>query len=137
MKKTWLVLAGMLVVVEFLVIACHSPATPAAVMKSGEKVYMQTCLPCHQADGSGVPGLNPPLKNSAYVTGEPANLIRIVINGLTDGVQINDEDYTNPMPPFGKTLNDNEIADVLTYIRNSFGNKAENISAHQVIAERK
>jgi len=137
MKKTWLVLAGMLVVVEFLVIACNSPATSAAVMKSGEKVYTQTCLPCHQADGSGVPGLNPPLKNSAYVSGEPAKLIGIVIDGLSTGVEINGEAYTNLMPPLGSTLNDNEIADVLTYIRNSFGNQAKNISAEQVKAERK
>jgi mono/diheme cytochrome c family protein len=106
-------------------------------MKRGELIYTQTCLPCHQADGSGVSGLNPPLKNSTYVAGEQTKLIGIVVNGVSDGVQINGDAYTNPMPPFGNTLNDDEIADVLTYIRNSFGNKAEKISADQVKAQRK
>jgi len=135
MKKIWFVLAVILFGGELLIISCGSPT--AAAMKRGEVIYAKTCLPCHQADGSGVSGLNPPLKNSAYVTGESAKLISIVINGLSDGVQINNEDYTNPMPPLGSTLNDNEIADVLTYIRNNFGNQAENISAEQVKAERK
>jgi mono/diheme cytochrome c family protein len=137
MKKIWLVLAVILFVGEFFIAACNSQAPSAATMKRGELIYTQTCLPCHQADGSGVSGLNPPLKNSAYVTGEPTKLIGIVINGLSTGVEINGDAYTNPMPPFGSSLNDNEIADVLTYIRNSFANKAEKISADQVKAERK
>jgi mono/diheme cytochrome c family protein len=137
MKKISLMLAAMLVVGEFLINSCGAPTPSAAVMKRGETTYTQTCLPCHQADGSGVSGLNPPLKNSAYVTGEPTKLIGIVINGLSTGVEINGDAYTNPMPPFGSSLHDNEIADVLTYIRNSFGNKAEKISADQVKAERK
>jgi len=135
MKKIWLALAGILVAGGLWVIGCSSPT--AAAMKRGELIYAKTCLPCHQADGSGVPGLNPPLRNSPYVNGEPAKLIGIVINGLSDGVQINDEDYTNPMPPFGKALNDNDIADVLTYIRNNFGNKATAMTADQVKAGRK
>jgi mono/diheme cytochrome c family protein len=137
MKKIGLVPAVILVIAELLIVACSSRGPSAATMKRGEGIYAQTCLPCHQADGSGVSGLNPPLKNSPYVTGDQAKLIGIVVNGLSTGIQINGDDYTNPMPPFGKTLNDNEIADVLTFIRNSFGNKAEKISADQVKAERK
>src|SRR5450432_2502882 len=137
MKKIWLVPVAILFIGEFLIVACNSQAPSAATMKRGELIYTQTCLPCHQADGSGVSGLNPPLKNSPYVTGEQTKLIGIVVNGLNDGVQINGDAYTNPMPPFGNTLNDNEIADVLTYIRNSFANKATAITADQVKAERK
>lgn len=137
MKKVWIVLAVILFAGEFLITNCNSPAASAAAMKNGEKIYTQTCLPCHQADGSGVSGLNPPLKNSPYVTGESATLTGIVINGLTTGVEINGDAYTNPMPTFGSSLSDHEIADVLTYIRNSFGNKATAITADQVKAERK
>jgi mono/diheme cytochrome c family protein len=137
MKKIWLVLAGILTAGVLVNISCGSLAPSAAAMKNGEKIYVQTCLPCHQADGSGVSGLNPPIKNSPYVIGEQPKLIGIVINGLSTGVQINGDAYTNPMPPFGNSLNDNEIADVLTYIRNSFVNKATEITADQVKAERK
>jgi mono/diheme cytochrome c family protein len=107
-----------------------------ASMERGSKVYAQYCLSCHQAKGSGVPGLNPPLKNSPYVQGDESRLINIVLNGRTEGVEISGETFTNPMPPFGATLKDEEIADVLTYIRNSFGNKADAIKVSQVKAER-
>ena len=94
-------------------------------------------MSCHQVDGSGVPQLNPPLKNSAYVLGEESKLISIVMHGFNDGVEINGDTYTNPMPPVGANFKDEEIADVLTYVRNSFGNKASAISADQVKALRK
>jgi mono/diheme cytochrome c family protein len=84
-----------------------------------------------------VPQLNPPLKNSDYVVGEESKLIRIVTHGFNDGVEINGDTYTNPMPPVGANFKDAEIADVLTYVRNNFGNKARAISADQVKALRK
>jgi mono/diheme cytochrome c family protein len=135
MKKIWLVLAGMLVGGGLLINGCGSPT--AAATKRGEVIYAKTCLACHQADGTGVSGLNPPLKSSAYVAGEPAKLIGIVTGGLNTGVEINGDMYTNPMPAFGSSLTDNEIADVLTYIRNHFDNKAASISPDQVKAGRK
>ena len=107
-----------------------------ASTKSGKKIYKKYCLPCHQADGSGVPQLYPPLKNTSYVLGDKSRLIRIVMNGFTDSLEINGEIYTNPMPSFGANLKDKEIADVLTYVRNSFGNHAGRISANQVRALR-
>ena len=94
-------------------------------------------MACHQADGSGVPQLNPPLKNTSYVLGDESRLIGIVINGFSDGVEINGDTYTNTMPAFGASLKDEDIAEVLTYVRNSFGNKASEISADQVKALRK
>ena len=114
-----------------------STSTPGASFLKGEKTYAQYCLPCHQADGSGVPQLNPPLKNTSYVLGDEQKLIGIVMNGFSEGVEINGETYTNPMPSFGASLKDEEIADVLTYVRNSFGNKASEISAAQVKGLRK
>lgn len=97
----------------------------------GEKVFKKYCITCHQADGGGVPHLNPPLINTPYVLGEKDELIRIVLNGLKN-VTIDDETYSNPMPSFKKILKDQEIADVLTYVRNSFGNKASAVTISEV-----
>jgi mono/diheme cytochrome c family protein len=101
-------------------------------MQRGQKVYEQTCLACHQADAGGVPGMTPPLQKSPYVQGPAVNLIGIVLNGKTDGVEIDGETYTSPMPPFSTVLKDQEIADVLTYLRSHFGNKADQITVAQV-----
>ena len=136
MKKALIVFASVEAAAIFF-ISCNFPSTSEASVARGEKIYKQYCLSCHQADGSGVSQLNPPLKNTTYVLGEESKLIHIVMNGFSDGVEINGEAYTNPMPPFGASLKDQEIADVLTYVRNSFGNKASEISADQVKALRK
>ena len=76
--------------------------------------------------------LTPPLQNSSYVQGPATKVIGIVLNGLNDGVEIDGETYSNPMPSFGSALKDQEIADVLTYVRSHFGNKASPVSVTQV-----
>jgi len=103
----------------------------------GKTIYTQYCLSCHQVDGSGVSQLNPPLKKSPYVMGQGSKLASIVMNGYNAGVEINGETYTNPMPSFGVLLKDEEIADVLNYIRNSFDNNADEVSVKLVSDSRK
>ena len=98
----------------------------AASMERGKKVYEKTCLACHQANGSGVPGMNPPLKKTKWVLGDKKALINIVLKGLDKEIEVNDETYSNTMPSLA-SLSDQEIADVLTYVRNSFGNKASRV----------
>jgi mono/diheme cytochrome c family protein len=112
----------------------RSPLAAAALqpVQRGKAIYEQTCLPCHQADAGGVPGMTPPLRKSPYVQGAPAKLIGIILQGLNDGVEIDGDTYSNPMPPFGAVLNDEDIADVLSYLRGHFGNKAAPISKPQV-----
>jgi mono/diheme cytochrome c family protein len=100
-------------------------------MENGKKVYMKNCLACHMADGGGVPGLNPPLSKTDWVTGDKKRLINVVLLGLNDPIIVNEDEYANPMPPLDY-LSDQEIADVLTYVRGSFGNKATPISAAEV-----
>ena len=108
----------------------------ASVLKNsllkGKVIYQQNCLSCHQEDGSGVSRLNPPLIKTSFVLGDQAKLIKIVLNGLEEEIEINGEYYSNPMPAFGSTLKDQEIADVLTYIRNNFGNKASAVTVATV-----
>ena len=100
-------------------------------LEAGEKIYKKLCLSCHQADGGGVPNMSPPLIKTSFVLGDKEKLIGIVLNGLKN-VDINDETYSNPMPALGPVLKDQEIADVLTYVRNSFGNKASTVTAAEV-----
>jgi mono/diheme cytochrome c family protein len=92
-------------------------------IERGKKVYEQYCIGCHQADGGGVPGLNPPLEKTSYVLGSKARLINVVLKGMNTHEEIDGETYSNIMAPFN-FLTDMQISDVLSYIRNSFGNKA-------------
>ncbi len=102
---------------------------------AGEKVYKQFCISCHQADGGGVPNMNPPLINTTYVLGNKERLIKIILKGLNENIEIDGETFTNPMPALN-ILKDQQIADVLTYVRNSFGNKASTVTASEVKAVR-
>lgn len=108
-----------------------SPAVFHQQKLPGEMIYKKYCISCHQPDGGGVPNMAPPLQQTSYVLGEKETLIKIVLNGLKN-VEINDETYNNPMPALGSVLKDKEIADVLTYVRNSFGNKAPAITSADV-----
>jgi len=101
----------------------------------GKALYETYCLTCHQEDGAGVPKLNPPLIKTSYVTGDKKKLITWVLSGTTDKVPIDGKTYDNNMPA-QDYLKDEEIADVLTYIRSSFGNKASAVTAADVKAVR-
>lgn len=111
------------------------PEIPDEIMQHGETVYVQNCLVCHQAGGSGVPGLNPPLRNTDYVTGDKNRLLDILLQGSNTGLVVNGTVYSNAMPGFA-ALSDSEIASVATYIRNSFGNQSSPVSESEVAASR-
>lgn len=108
----------------------------AEEFKRGKRVYESYCLTCHQADGTGVPRMNPPLAKTDWVTGDKKRLINVVLKGLNEEIEIDGEYFSNPMPSHAH-LNNQEIADVLTFVRNSFGNKSGRISVAEVSAERK
>ncbi|MFB6343049.1 c-type cytochrome [Saccharicrinis sp. FJH62] len=119
----------------FLIPVIDAQNTTGEATKTGEQVYRMNCLACHQANGSGVPNLAPPLKQTTFVLGDKTKLIDIVLKGFNEDVEIEGEYYSNPMPPFAH-LSDEEIAKVLTYIRSNFGNKAEPVSSTEVKAVR-
>lgn len=112
-----------------IVLAAWQPDKGA--MERGKKVYNAYCITCHQADGGGVPKLNPPLEKTAYVIGSKTKLIQVILKGMNTHEEIEGETYSNTMAPFNY-LTDQQIADVLTYVRNSFGNKASVITASDV-----
>lgn len=109
--------------ITLIVFAAWQQQPDKATMERGKKVYNAYCITCHQADGGGVPQLNPPLEKTAYVLGSKTKLIQVVLKGMNTHEEIDGETYSNTMAPFNY-LTDQQIADVLTYIRNSFGNKA-------------
>ncbi|MBD0278510.1 MAG: cytochrome c [Flavisolibacter sp.] len=110
-------------------------SVPAASMERGKQVYQLYCLTCHQADGSGVPNLNPPIVKTKWVLGNKTPLIQMVLKGSQGKVEIEGETFHNTMPA-QNTLTDQQIADVLTYVRNSFGNKASAVTAAEVKTQR-
>jgi mono/diheme cytochrome c family protein len=111
----------------------------SSVLKSsiarGQIVYAKFCLTCHQVDGSGVPNLNPPLIKTKWTLGPKTIMIQQVLKGSSGKVEIDGDTFSNTMPPL-KTLTDQQIADVLTYVRNNFGNKASMATAAEVKAVR-
>ncbi len=107
-----------------------------ATMLRGKKTYENNCLSCHQADASGVPGLNPPLSKTKWVNGDKKILVNILLKGMDQEIEVNGEVFSNVMPSHAH-LSDQEIADVLTYVRNSFGNKASAVKVAEVKAQRK
>jgi mono/diheme cytochrome c family protein len=97
----------------------------------GQKVYNVACLPCHQADGNGVPGMHPPLVESEWVTGDKERLIRIVLEGMEGEIEMHGNTYNSVMAPLSY-LSNSQVAQVLTFVRNSFGNKASEITEEEV-----
>ncbi len=105
--------------------------------RRGAVIYAKEgfCVTCHQPNGKGLDASGfPPLNASKWVTGSEDRLIKLTLNGLLGPIEVNGKKYPGqvPMTPFGMMLNDQEIADVLTYVRNSFTNEANPISAAKV-----
>ena len=107
------------------------PLSLIASIAKGKDVYMQTCVTCHQVDGGGVQNMNPPIIKTTYVLGDKTKLITIVLNGFNEKVEIEGNTFSNVMPSHD-FLKDQDIANVLTYVRNSFGNKAGAVTAVEV-----
>jgi mono/diheme cytochrome c family protein len=99
-------------------------------------IYENNCGLCHNNDGKGRPGQAPPYVGSEWVTGSPNRMIRIPLSGLSGPVQVNGAEWNLSMPNMGATLSDDDLAGVLTYIRQSWGNKASAITPEQVKAVR-
>jgi len=114
----------------------------AEVMKLGAEVYAREshCATCHQADGQGLPNLYPPIDGSLWTTGNEERLTRLVLDGMHGTIEVKGKRYSSPpLPPmtgFRHLLDDKEIAAVLTYVRNSWSNRAAPIDEPYVAAMR-
>jgi mono/diheme cytochrome c family protein len=104
--------------------------------QSGEALYKQYCLTCHQPDGNGVRGMFPPLAGNPVITGPADTVIKVVLKGLQGPIEVNGREYNQVMPA-QDYLTDKQIADILSFIRSSWGNKAPVVKPEQVAKIRK
>jgi nitrite reductase (NO-forming) len=98
--------------------------------EKGKRVYSQTCFACHQAEGKGLAGVFPPLANSDYLMADKDRAIRAVTKGLSGEIMVNGVKYNGVMPPV--MLTDDQIAHVLTYVRNVGSNAGDMVTVEEV-----
>lgn len=116
------------------------PETPMAEsmkerMELGKKIYMQSCFACHQANGEGVTGVFPPLAKSDYLNADMNRAIDVVLNGLSGEITVNGTKYNSVMT--SQRLSDEEVANVLSYVYGSWGNKGVEVTPAMVKGRRK
>jgi nitrite reductase (NO-forming) len=99
-------------------------------IEKGKRIYAQACFACHQAEGQGLAGVFPPLAKSDYLMADKARAIRGIIKGVTGEMTVNGVKYNGVMPPV--MLNDEQIAHVLTFVRNSWGNTGDIVTVEEV-----
>ncbi len=109
---------------------------PANWIAAGKALYSNNCNACHQATGQGVPGTFPPLAGSEFVTKGEKQLIAILLHGIGGPLSVNGKAFNGQMPPQGGKSN-KEIAQIISYIRNDWGNTASVVYEDQVAAVRK
>lgn len=114
------------------------PPTPAADhagrVKLGETIFKTNCMACHQETGVGIPGAFPPLAKSDFLNADPVRAIRVVIGGKQGKLTVNGQDFDGVMPAWD--LNDNNIANVLSYIYANWGNSGHDVTPADVAAAR-
>ncbi len=115
--------------------AAHARAagnvTKEQQIDAGSVLYKGTCSTCHQENGTGLPNVFPPLAKSDFLVSDPQRAITIVLNGLSGPVKVNGTEYNSVMPPMSQ-LNDDEVANILTYVLNSWGNTGPAITPNEV-----
>jgi nitrite reductase (NO-forming) len=124
-------LPSLATVTEATKAAASGTLTQEQQVKAGEALFAGTCSTCHQANGAGLPGVFPPLAKSDWIAANPKQSIDVVLHGLSGKVTVNGQDYDSVMPPMNQ-LNDDEVANILTYVLNSWGNPGGRITAAEV-----
>ncbi|WP_178986058.1 copper-containing nitrite reductase [Winogradskyella helgolandensis] len=99
-------------------------------MEFGKQIYMQTCFACHQAEGQGIPNAFPPLANSDYLNADVDRAIGVVVNGLSGEITVNGEKYNSVMTK--QMISSDDVANVLTYVYNSWGNSKKVVTKKMV-----
>ena len=108
--------------------------TVAEQVRDGKNIYGNTCFACHQAEGQGIPNAFPPLAKSDFLNANPSRAIDAVLHGLTGEITVNGKKYNSVMT--SQNLTDQEIADVMTYVYNSWGNNKTVITPKMVTTQR-
>ncbi len=101
-------------------------------MALGKELYLESCVNCHLANGEGLKAIFPPLAKADFLLKFPEKAIHAIKFGMKGPVKVNGLAYDNAMPPAG--FSDKEIADVMNYINNSFGNKSTKLVTEKIVA---
>jgi mono/diheme cytochrome c family protein len=118
-------------------LAAAAVAAPDAdSMKRGQAVYSRTCIACHQPTGMGLPPVFPPLAGSEWIAKSASIAVRNIVNGMMGPVTVKGVTYNSMMPPVAG-LTDKDIADVVTYVNNSFGNTGATVTEAEVTVIKK
>src|ERR1035438_6615145 len=111
-----------------------SAKSKAERIELGKRLFTTVCALCHQSTGQGIPGRFPPLAGSDFLNSDKNRAIRILLNGLQGEVIVNGQKFNNSMPSF--PLGDDDIANALTFVYNSFGNSGKEVTPEEVNALR-
>jgi nitrite reductase (NO-forming) len=107
-----------------------APKSKTERIELGRRLFTSICVACHQPTGQGLPNVFPPLAGSDFLNADKTRAIKIVINGRQGELIVNGRKFNNSMPKF--PLGDDEIANVLTFVYNSFGNAGLEIKPDEV-----
>jgi nitrite reductase (NO-forming) len=105
-------------------------------IKAGDALFAGTCSTCHQRDGQGLAGVFPPLAKSDYFQKDPMRIVDAVLRGVSGPIRVNGQAFNSVMPPLDQ-LTDDEVANISTYLLNSWGNPGGRITKEQVAHRRK
>lgn len=122
-----------LIAVMLLTVSVHAQDATGSKeeqLERGKQVYYKNCFVCHQINGQGTPGTYPPLAKSDFLMADKERSIRIACEGLSGPILVNSNKYNNTMTVL--VLNDEEAADVLTFVRNSWGNEGASVTPEEV-----
>jgi len=129
-KFSTIIIAGLISGLSLTAYAGDKPES----FKKGKKIYSANCVACHQPTGQGIPGAFPPLAGSDYLA-DRTQTINVPLKGLSGKITVNGQDYNSAMPAFAH-LSDEDIAAVLTYVTNDWGNEAAEFTAEEIKALR-
>lgn len=133
MKKIFLITAGLFVTFSFF--SFQGKFDLKASAARGKEVYVSYCLSCHLEQGEGIEGIYPPLAKSDYLMADKKRSIQQMMSGITGEIKVKGVTYNGEMSGFD--LSDEQLSDLLNYIRNSWGNKGEPVKPEEVKALRK
>jgi len=137
MKKNFLIFSFLSLAAIFLVSFTFNesfdPLTES--IKRGKTVYESSCISCHMSKGEGIPSVFPPLAKSDYLMADKGRAIKQVIKGLKGKITVNGVAYDGEMP--ANDLTDQQVMDVMNYVRNSWGNKGNIVTIAEVKVARK
>ena len=134
-KKAILVTVFSITVISFFSFQKKPAFDLKASIARGKEIYTAQCITCHMEQGEGIESVYPPLAKSDYLMADKKRSVQQVLYGITGEIKVKGTTYNSDMPGFD--LTDEEVSDVLNYVRNSWGNKGEPVKPEEVKAARK